>query len=50
MKRKIFKFGLTITLVLVLLIPSFGIAAAASPDGPPGLQRASEVKEQHENQ
>lgn len=49
MKMRIFKFALVITVLLTLLIPSFGSAAAAPPDEPPGLQRAIEVKEQHVN-
>ncbi len=49
MKSKIFRFCLIITVLLALLIPSFGSVAAAPQDEPPGLQRAIEVKEQHVN-
>lgn len=49
MKSKIFRFCLTIMVLLALLIPSFGSVAAAPQDEPPGLQRAIEVKEQHVN-
>ncbi|MFC1954401.1 hypothetical protein ACFLVZ_01090 [Chloroflexota bacterium] len=47
MKRKILKFTLIITLVLALLVPTFGSVFAASQDEPPGLQRAIEAKEKH---
>lgn len=49
MKGKLLKITLIIALALAIVIPSFGIVAAAPPDQTPGLQRAIEVKEQHAN-
>ena len=51
MKGKTYRFIVVAILALALLIPSFGSAVAAPPpDGPPGLQRAKEVKDLHANE
>ncbi|MBA7638929.1 hypothetical protein ES703_46585 [subsurface metagenome] len=45
---KVSRFTVAIILLLSLLLLSFGsVAAAPPPDGPPGLERATEVKERH---
>ena len=48
MSGKILRFTVATILLLSLLLLSFGsVAAAPPPDGPPGLERATEVKERH---
>ncbi len=48
MSGKVLRFTVATILLLSLLLLSFGSAAAAPPpDGPPGLERATEVKERH---
>ncbi|MFC1931105.1 hypothetical protein ACFLXJ_02750 [Chloroflexota bacterium] len=47
MTGKILKIAVIIVLALSLLIPSAIAAASPPPDGPPGLKRAIEVKEQY---
>ena len=48
MSGKVLRFTVATILLLSLLLLSFGsIAAAPPPDGPPGLERATEVKERH---
>ena len=50
MSRRLSRFAIITILSLSLLLTSFGsISAAPPPDGPPGLQRAIEVKELHAN-
>ena len=45
---KLLRFTVATILLLSLLLLSFGsVAAAPPPDGPPGLERATEVKERH---
>ncbi|MFC1969571.1 hypothetical protein ACFLVF_03690 [Chloroflexota bacterium] len=48
MNGKVLRFTVATILLLSLLLLSFGsVAAAPPPDGPPGLERATEVKERH---
>lgn len=48
MSGKVLRFTVATILLLSLLLLSFGsVAAAPPPDGPPGLERATEVKERH---
>jgi len=48
MSGKVLRFTVAAILLLSLLLLSFGsVAAAPPPDGPPGLERATEVKERH---
>ncbi len=48
MSRKVLRFTVATILLLSLLLLSFGsVAAAPPPDGPPGLERAIEVKARH---
>ena len=48
MSGKVLRFTVATILLLSLLLLSFGsVAAAPPPDGPPGLERAIEVKERH---
>ena len=48
MSGKVLRFTVATILLLSLLLISFGnVAAAPPPDGPPGLERATEVKERH---
>lgn len=50
MSGKVLRFTVAAILLLSLLLLSFGsVAAAPPPDGPPGLERAAEVKERHVN-
>ncbi|MFC1946340.1 hypothetical protein ACFLXY_00295 [Chloroflexota bacterium] len=49
MKDRFVKFSIIGILVLSLLLTSFGSVAAAPSGEPPGLQRAIEVKNKHEN-
>jgi len=42
------KFGMLILVCLLLTFPVAAVYAAPPPDGPPGLERAIEVKEKHE--
>jgi hypothetical protein len=48
MSRKVLGFTVATILLLSLLLLSFGgVTAAPPPDGPPGLERATEVKARH---
>ena len=50
MSRRLSRFAIITILALSLLLTPFGsISAAPPPDGPPGLERAIEVKELHAN-
>ena len=50
MSRRLSRFTVITILALSLLLTPFGsISAAPPPDGPPGLERAIEVKELHAN-
>jgi len=50
MSGKVLRVTVSAILLLSLLLLSFGsVAAAPPPDGPPGLERAAEVKERHVN-
>jgi len=43
------KFVLFAIVCLLIALPVATVYAAPPPDGPPGLERAIEVKERHEN-